>query len=315
MGLCTPWLRLCTLHGLRTPPWLLLCTLHGLRTLQGFGSAHSMGSAHFPWLLLAHSMGSVHFPWILLCTLRGFRTLPMAFALAIGPVHFHDGFGLHTPWAPNTPIAFIALFQHATLPKSPFHSAIAKFKRPNAMLSRRRAVTVVRANWWDGGRLEHLVGPLALHTYVAPALHTPWGSALHGFGSARSMGSAHFPWLLLCTLHGFRTLPMAFDLHTPWGPYTSHGFCSAHSIGPVHFHHGFCSAHSIGPVHFHHGFGLHTPWAPNTPIAFIASLQDATSPNSPFHSAIAQFKRPNAMLSRRRTTAVGLRELVGRRSA
>ena len=29
--------------------------------------------------------------------------------------------------------------------------------RPNAMLSRRRAATVVRANWWDGGRLEHLV--------------------------------------------------------------------------------------------------------------------------------------------------------------
>jgi len=26
------------------------------------------------------------------------------------------------------------------------------------MLSRRRATVVVRANWWDGGRLEHLVG-------------------------------------------------------------------------------------------------------------------------------------------------------------
>ena len=27
------------------------------------------------------------------------------------------------------------------------------------MLSRRRATVVVRANWWDGGRLEHLVSP------------------------------------------------------------------------------------------------------------------------------------------------------------
>jgi len=31
-------------------------------------------------------------------------------------------------------------------------------QRPNAMLSRRRAIALVRANWWDGGRLEHLVG-------------------------------------------------------------------------------------------------------------------------------------------------------------
>ena len=182
------------------------------------------------------------------------------------------------------------------------------------MLSRRRATAVVSANWWDGGRLEHLVGPLAPNAYVALALHTLWGSALHGFGSAHSMGcahlhgfcsahfmgSAHFPWLLLRTLHGFRTLPMALALHTPWVPYTSHGFCSAHSMGPVHFQ---------------DGFGLHTPWAPNTPIAFLALFQDATLPISPFHSAIAKFKRPNAMLSRRRTTAVGLRELVGRRSA
>jgi len=30
-------------------------------------------------------------------------------------------------------------------------------QRPNAMLSRRRATAVVSANWWDGGRLEHLV--------------------------------------------------------------------------------------------------------------------------------------------------------------
>jgi len=29
--------------------------------------------------------------------------------------------------------------------------------RPNAMLSRRRATAIVSANWWDGGRLEHLV--------------------------------------------------------------------------------------------------------------------------------------------------------------
>jgi len=142
-------------------PWLWLCTLHGLRTLPMAFALHT------PWVphpshgfCSAHSMGSVPFPSLLLCTLHGFRTLPMAFALAIGPVHFHHGFGLHTPRAPNTPIAFIALFQDATLPKSPFHSAIAKFKRPNAMLSRRRATALVNANRWDGGRLEHLVRPL-----------------------------------------------------------------------------------------------------------------------------------------------------------
>ena len=32
--------------------------------------------------------------------------------------------------------------------------------RPNAMLSRRCATAVVRANWWDSGRLEHLVRSL-----------------------------------------------------------------------------------------------------------------------------------------------------------
>jgi len=31
--------------------------------------------------------------------------------------------------------------------------------RANAMLSRRRATAVISANWWDGGRLEHLVRP------------------------------------------------------------------------------------------------------------------------------------------------------------
>jgi len=158
MGLCTPWLWLCTLRGLRAPPWLLLCTLHAFRTLpmafaphtpwvphtsHGFGSAHSMGSVTSHGFCSAHSMG---------------------------PVHFQDGFGLHTPWAPNTPIAFLALFQDATLPISPLHSAIAKFKRPNAMLSRRRATVVVRANWWDGGRLEHLVRPHSTSSFAHPMI-------------------------------------------------------------------------------------------------------------------------------------------------
>ena len=31
------------------------------------------------------------------------------------------------------------------------------FQGSNAMLSRRRATALVSANWWDGGRLEHLV--------------------------------------------------------------------------------------------------------------------------------------------------------------
>ncbi len=35
-------------------------------------------------------------------------------------------------------------------------------KKANAMLSRRRATAVIRANWWDGGRLEHLVSSLLL---------------------------------------------------------------------------------------------------------------------------------------------------------
>jgi len=158
------------------------------------------------------------------------------------------------------------------------------------MLSRRRATAVVSANWWDGGRLEHLVGPLALHTYVAPALHTPRGSALHGFGSALSMGCAH--------LHGFGSARSMACAHP-------HGFCSAHSMGTAHFPclwlctlhgapphtpRGFGSAHSMGSSAHSHRF------------YYVAPRRHITK--SPFHSAIAQFKRPNAMLSRRRTTEV-----------
>ena len=85
---------------------------------------------------------------------------------------------------------------------------------------------------------------------MALALHTPWAPhTSDGFCSAHSMGSAPFPWLLLCTLHGFRTLPKSFALHTPWVPYTTHGFCSGHrsrTLSPW-----LWLAHSSGAEHSH----------------------------------------------------------------
>jgi len=182
------------------------------------------------------------------------------------------------------------------------------------MLSRRRATAVVRANWWDGGRLEHLVGPLALHTYVAPALHTPWGSALngfgsalsmgcahlHGFGSAHSMGSAHSPWLWLCALHGLRTLPMALALHTPWAPRTSHGFGSAHSM----------ELRTL-PV----ALALRTPWGSAHSHRFycVAPRRHITKLAFPFCDCPVQEAQRHVKPPPRDSSGKG--ELVGRRSA
>jgi len=146
------------------------------------------------------------------------------------------------------------------------------------MLSRRRATAVVSANWWDGGRLEHLVGPLAPNAYVALALHTPW--------------------LLLCTLHGFRTLPMAFALHTPWAPYTSHGFGSGHRSRTLP--RWLWLAHSLGSEHSHRLYCV----VPRRHITKIAS---------PFrHSQVQEAQRHVKPPPR---DDVGKGELVGRRSA
>jgi len=137
------------------------------------------------------------------------------------------------------------------------------------MLSRRRATAVVSANWWDGGRLEHLVGPLAPYTYVALALHTPWGSALHCFGSAHSMALRTLPSLWLCALHGPRTLPMALALRTPWAPHTSHGFWSAHSMGSAHFPRLLlCTLHGRRTLPM--AFDLHAPGVPYTSTMALA---------------------------------------------
>ena len=44
-------------------------------------------------------------------------------------------------------------------PCSSSRTILLQPSRPNAMLSRRCATAVVNANWWDSGRLEHLVRP------------------------------------------------------------------------------------------------------------------------------------------------------------
>ena len=59
-----------------------------------------------------------------------------------------SNYSIHQPAFPFTDV-FQSLIRQAANHLLP--------KKPNAMLSRRRAATVVSASWWDGGRLEHLV--------------------------------------------------------------------------------------------------------------------------------------------------------------
>jgi len=107
MGLCTPWLWLCTLHGaphttmalaLRTPwtsadsmawalahsPWTahtsMASALHTLWT-----SAHSMASA-------LHTLQALRtLPWIRICTLHGhpYPPMPLALHTSMGSKHSH----------------------------------------------------------------------------------------------------------------------------------------------------------------------------------------------------------------------------------
>ena len=70
----------------------------------------------------------------------GFHSSWLSFQMALVPTWF----SFHVPFYPN-------------LSSKTGQSTHITPKKANAMLSRRCATATIRANWWDSGRLEHLV--------------------------------------------------------------------------------------------------------------------------------------------------------------
>ena len=80
------------------------------------------------------------------------------------------------------------------------------------MLSRRRATTVIRANWWDGGRLEHMVGPLGPPLQPVSQLTTTHDQARPDGSAALARRHTERG----CVLPNLAFSSRAINAQTPW---------------------------------------------------------------------------------------------------